>query len=39
MIIIFHYISNISSYIRQIKCDAKVRTFKELKEKASNLLE
>ncbi|KAF0773027.1 Uncharacterized protein FWK35_00000077 [Aphis craccivora] len=28
-----------NSYIGQIKCDAKVKTFKELKEKASNRLE
>jgi len=28
-----------NSYIEQIKCDAKVKTFKELKEKANNRLE
>jgi len=28
-----------NSYIGQIKCDAKVKTFKELKEKAHNRLE
>lgn len=25
-----------NSYLRQIKCDARIKTFKELKEKASN---
>jgi len=27
-----------NSYVGQIKCDAKVKTFKELKEKVSNRL-